>query len=197
VAAAADVDDVVAPLGQVLDQVMGDHHVGAGGIDHLQAPLGGARFDRRRDAMRREDDRAALNPVQTLDPVIAVDQLDAAGLELVGHVGVVHQVPEHPDLLSRIGPGRLLGGPNRFHHAVAVATGRDLEDVHPDSSLPTAKTANRRDLLRARHGFHGFWTRRRALRCRRRRGWPRAGNRLARFRRARWRLAGGDAPIRS
>ena len=89
--------------------------------------------------MRGEDHGAAVDRVQALEPVVAVDQLDAVFLQLVGHMRVVDEVAEHPDLLAGAGLGGLLGGADRFDDAVAVATRRDLEDVHA-SSLPVVLT---------------------------------------------------------
>ena len=52
-------------------------------------------------------------------------------LELTGHMLVVHQVAEHRDRLAA-GSSRTLslGDPYGFHHAVAVATRRDPDNVH-------------------------------------------------------------------
>ncbi len=109
---------------------MRDDDVGAGRIHHVETAFGSLRLHRRRDAMRGEDHRAAVDRLQALEPVIAVDQLDAVFLELIGDMGVVDEVAEHPDLLARMGLRGLLGGPDRFHDAVAIATRRDLEHVH-------------------------------------------------------------------
>ncbi len=138
-AAAADVDDVIAALDQVFDEIMGDDDVGTGRVHHVEPARGGPGLDRRRDAVRGEDHRAAVDRVQALEPVVAIDQFDAVFLELVGDVRVVDEVTQHPDLLAGPGFGRLLGGANRFDDAVAVATRRDLEDVHA-SSLPGVLT---------------------------------------------------------
>src|SRR5205807_408039 len=92
VSTAADVDDVIATLGQVFDEVVGDHDIGAGRIDQVEAAGRGLRFHRRRDAVRGEDHGPAVDLLQALEPVVAVHQLDPAFLQLVGHVGVVDEV---------------------------------------------------------------------------------------------------------
>ena len=139
VSTASDVDDVIATLGQVFDEVMGDHDIGAGRIHQVEAARRGLRFHRRRDAVRGEDHGSAVDLLQALEPVVAVHQLDPAFLQLVGHVGVVDEVAEHSDLLTRTRFGGLLGGADRFHDSMAVSARRDLEDVHA-SSLPGVLT---------------------------------------------------------
>src|SRR5438132_13643233 len=89
--------------------------------------------------MGREDHRAGVDRVQALEPAVTVDQLDPVCLEFVGHVGVVNEVTEHPDLFARPRLGRLLGGADRLHDAVAVATRRDLEAVHRFESTRDSK----------------------------------------------------------
>ena len=130
VSPAADVDDVITALGQVFDEVVRDHDVGAGRIDQVEATGRGFRLHRRRDTVRGQDHGSAVDLVQALEPVVAVDELDPVFLQLVGHVGVVDEIAEHPDLLARMRLGRLLGGSDRFHDAMAIAARRDLQHVH-------------------------------------------------------------------
>ena len=139
VAASADVDHVVTALDEVLDKIMRDDDVGAGRVHHVETAFGSLRLYRRRDAMRGEDHGAAVDRLQALEPVVTIDQLDAVFLQLVGDVGVVDEIAEHPDLLARMGLRGLLGGTNRLNDAVAISTRRDLEDVHA-SSLPAGQT---------------------------------------------------------
>src|SRR5213080_3278062 len=125
--------------------------------------------------MGREDDGAAVDGLESFEPVVAVDQLDAILLQLVGDMGVVDEVAEHSDLLPRVGFRRLLRGADRLDDAVAIATRGDLEDVHGLESTRGSKRKRSTALRRS----DGFRARPRTLG----RGWswrrPRAGNRLA------------------
>src|SRR5689334_20491392 len=80
--------------------------------------------------MGREDHGAAIDLVEPFETIVTVDQLDAVSLQLVGDVRVVNEIAEHADLLAGVGFGRLFGGTNSLDHAVAITTGRDLENVH-------------------------------------------------------------------
>src|SRR5438094_2824707 len=99
--------------------------------------------------MGREDDGAAVDGLESFEPVVAVDQLDAILLQLVGDMGVVDEVAEHSDLLPRVGFRRLLRGADRLDDAVAIATRGDLEDVH---GLESNRGSKRRSVRRRYEG---------------------------------------------
>src|SRR5438876_12406099 len=89
--------------------------------------------------MGGEDDGAAVDGLESFEPVVAVDQLDAILLQLVGDMGVVDEVAEHSDLLPRAGFRRLLRSADRLDDAMAIATRGDLEDVHRLESTRRSK----------------------------------------------------------
>ena len=149
VSSAADVDDVVAALGQVFDEVVRDNDIRAGRVDQGQTARRGLVFDRRRDAVRGEDHGSAVDLVQALEPVVTVDQLDPVFLQLVGDVGVVDEVAQHPDLLARMRLRRLLGRADRFDDAVAVAARRDLQHVHRFESTRGSDASSSRSVTSA------------------------------------------------
>src|SRR5438093_9031890 len=93
----------------------------------------------------RDDDGAAVDGLESFEPVVAVDRLDAILLQLVGDMGVVDEVAEHSDLLPRAGFRRLLRSADRLDDAMAIATRGDLEDVH---RLESTRGSKRRSVRR-------------------------------------------------
>jgi hypothetical protein len=71
---------------------------------------------------------------EALHPVRFRHQADTGLLQLAGGVLVVDQVAEHRHRLAVALGADLLGQPDRLDHAVAVATGADAYDLHPDQS---------------------------------------------------------------
>src|SRR5207253_10897684 len=99
-------------------------------VYQLPSALGCPGLARWLDAVGREDHGTAVNSFAPFETVVAVAQLDAVVLQLVGDVRVMDEVTQHPDLLPRMGFRRLLGGADRLDDPVAITPRRDLEDVH-------------------------------------------------------------------
>ena len=79
--------------------------------------------------MGGEDHGAFLDLTQARKPVVLVDQLDTLPLQIVGRVGVVDEHAEHMDRAGGLFPYAFRNAEG-VHHAVAVATWRDLQDLH-------------------------------------------------------------------
>ena len=141
--ALSDVDDVVAAAGQVDDEVVGDVHVGTGGVDDGQALVNRALLHRRRHAVRRKDYRAVIDLLQTGYAVVKVDQLHAVLGQFVHDMGVVHEVTQHVDG-SLVGGTSLVGEPDGIDHAVAKPAGCDTQNVHQAVRLSVGKAARTR-----------------------------------------------------
>src|SRR5262249_41472404 len=126
---AADVNDLIAATGQVLDQVVGPNHVRTCGVHGVEPHLRGPLLDLRRDAVRGEDHRAALDLFQAGESVRGVDQPDALVLELVGDVCVVDELAEHVHRTIG-GLTHTLGDAESVDYAVAVTARRDSHHFH-------------------------------------------------------------------
>ena len=105
------------------------HHVGARGVDRLEAELDRPLLHLGRYAVGREDHRPFFDVLEPAQPVRLVHQRDPLLLQVVGGVGVVHEHAEHVHgafgLLTHA-----LGDAERIHHAVAVPARRDLDYFH-------------------------------------------------------------------
>lgn len=84
--------------------------------------------------MRGEDDGPLFDVAQAGEPVGLIHKSDALLLEIVGRVRVVDEHAKHvhrPFCLF----SHSLGDSERIDHAVAIAAGRDLQDLHLAPSL--------------------------------------------------------------
>ena len=125
----SDVDDLVALAGQVRDELVGAHDVGARRVHRRQAKLHRAPLDLGRNAVRGEDHGAFFDLLQPGEPVGLVDERDPLALQVVGGMGVVDQHAEHVDRAVGL-LANPLGDAERIHHPVAVTARRDLENFH-------------------------------------------------------------------
>ena len=140
VALVADEDDRVALLGELarLDVDLG--HQRAGGVDRLQAAVGGVRVHARRDAVGGEDDQLALGDLGLL-----LDEDRAALGELLDHVLVVDDLLAHVD-----------GGP--------VEVERLLDRLHGTVDAGAVAARRRKQHPAGRMGGRGRWHRPRGYR---------------------------------
>ena len=141
VALVADHDEFIALLGQLghLHMHLGDQR--AGGVEDLEAALGGLGAHRLADAVRAEHQRGAGRHVGQV-----LDEDRALGLQVVDHVGVVHDLVAHVDRRAELAQRALddLDGPvhagteaARFgqHHFVDVHVGHHSTPISCTSKL--------------------------------------------------------------
>ena len=134
-------------------------HERAGGVDGVQAAVGGGVHDRRRDAVRAEDDVGALGHLVDL-----VDEDRALLLELGHDVDVVHDLLAHVDgravVLERLLDGDhgavdagAVAARRREQHALVSGDGDILEPAAHARDSGHAE-ADSRGIRRTRHGVH-------------------------------------------
>src|SRR5439155_23497161 len=129
VAFAADVHHLIALAGQVRDQLMGAHDVGARGVNGLEPELDRSLLHLRRHAVRSEDDGSLFDLLQPAKAIRLIDEGDPLLLQVVGGVGVVDEHAQHVHRALGFLPDPLRD-PERVDHPVAVPTWRDLQDFH-------------------------------------------------------------------